>query len=312
MEERSPQGGGWLRAAGLAVLTLGLSVLQPAVLVALPFVLLALLLPARGVGLLLAATLAAVVVVGAGPGGGLWYVERGWAILLGGWFVGLTLRWPKSRFFPRALGAVAGAYAVSALVFRARPRSWPVVDWLVTDRMRAGVGTALSAVRTLGGEGGAAVELADAIYRTMEMQGVVFPALLGLASLSALGVAWWAWVRLARESDRGLSPVRDFRFNDQLVWIFVLGLGLVLLGSSGAWDRLGTNVVVFMGALYALRGAAVLLFLNGGISVMGSLLVGLAFVFVAPVVAAGALVVGLGDTWLDLRERARSAARPDA
>lgn len=312
MEEGSREGGGWLRATGLAVLTLGLSVVQPGVLIALPFVLLSLLLPARGVGLVFAGLLAVVVAVGAGPGDGLWYLERGWAILLGGWFVGLTLRWPRSRFFPRALGAVAGAYAVSALVFRAEPRSWSVVDWMITDRMRAGVGTALSAVRTLGGEDAGAAELADAIYRTLEMQGVVFPALLGLASVCALGVAWWAWVRLARGEDDGLGPVRHFRFNDQLVWVFVAGLGMVLLGSSGAWDRVGTNVVVFMGALYALRGVAVLLFLSGGISLVGGLVAALAFLFVAPVVAAGALVVGLGDTWLDLRARARGAAGSDA
>ncbi|MFW6200933.1 MAG: DUF2232 domain-containing protein, partial [Gemmatimonadota bacterium] len=148
-------------------------------------------------------------------------------------------------------------------------------------------------------------------YRTVEAQGAVFPALLGLASLAALGVAWWLWVRLGRAERSGLLPVKEFRFNDQLVWLFVLGLALVLLGSSGPWDRLGTNTVVFMGALYALRGAGVLFFLNGGISLAGSLLLALAFVFVAPVMLGGAMVVGLGDTWLDLRTKARAMAESE-
>jgi len=204
-----------------------------------------------------------------------------------------------------------GSYAVAALLFEARPGSWPVVEWMVTDRMREGASTALTAIRSLGGAGSLPSELTDAIYRTLETQGVVFPALLGLGSLAALGVAWWAWSRLADSAGDALGPLRDFRFNDQLVWIFVAGLALVLLRGSGVWDRVGTNAVVFMGALYALRGAAVLLFLSGGVSLLGSLLLALAVLFVAPVIAAAALVVGLGDTWLDLRERARHAAQSD-
>lgn len=311
MDEPTRDGRGWPRAAGLVLATIAFSVIGPGVLIGLPFVLLALFLRPRGSALVLGIFLATVVVVGTGPSGGMWYLERGWAILLGGWFLGLTLRWPRSRFFPRALGAVAGAYGVAALVFRVRPESWSVVDWMVTDRMRAGTSAALTALRSVGGEGMVPGEVSDAIYRTLESQGVVFPALLGLASVAALGVAWWIWVRLAHGSDGGLGPLRDFRFNDQLVWLFVVGLALVLLGSSGAWDRLGTNAVVFMGGLYALRGAAVLLFLSGGVSVAGSLLLAVAFVFVAPVLVAGALVVGLGDTWFDLRARIRAASGTD-
>jgi len=158
----------------------------------------------------------------------------------------------------------------------------------------------------LGGPESVPAELADAVYRTAEIQGLVFPALVGLSSMAALGVAWWVYVRLARESDQGLRPLSEFRFNDQLVWIFIGGLLLVLLGSGQALDRAGTNAVVFMGALYALRGAAVLVFLSGGLSMVGAALVAVAMLFVAPVILTGTLVVGLSDTWFDLRERARA------
>lgn len=311
MDEPTREGRGWPRVAGLFLAAVVLSVVGPGVLVGLPFVLLALFLRPRNSALVFGVFVATLLVVGAGPSDGMWYLERGWAILLGGWFVGLTLRWPRTRFFPRALGAVSGAYAVAALLFQVRPESWSVVDWIVTDRMRAGTSAALGALRTVGGEGFVTRDVSDAIYRTLEMQGAVFPALLGLASVAALGVAWWAWVRLAEGSDGALAPLREFRFNDQLVWVFVTGLALVLLGSSGAWDRIGTNAVVFMGALYAIRGAGVLLFLSGGVSVVGALLLALAFVFVAPVFLAGALVVGLGDTWFDLRARIRAAPGTD-
>lgn len=311
MGEPAGEGRRWPRAAGLFVAALVLSVVGPGVLVGLPFVVLALVLRPRTSSVVLGVFVATLVVVGAGPSGGMWYLERGWALLLAGWFVGLTLRWPATRFFPRALGAVAGAFAVAGLLFRVRPDAWSVVDWIVTDRMRAGTSAALGALRSVGGEGWISRDVSDAIYRTLETQGVVFPALLGLASIAALGVTWWGWVRLAEGSDRGLGPLREFRFNDQLVWLFVAGIALVLLGSSGAWDRIGTNAVVFMGGLYALRGAAVLLVLSGGVSVAGSLLLAAAFVFVAPVLLAGALVVGLGDTWFDLRARVRARSEAE-
>jgi hypothetical protein len=84
--------------------------------------------------------------------------------------------------------------------------------------------------------------------------------------------------------------------------VFIVGV-VVLLGSSGLLERVGTNAVVFMGALYALRGAAVVLFLAGGVSFLGGFLLVLGFLLVAPVFLTGAFAIGLGDTWLDLRAR---------
>ena len=50
------------------------------------------------------------------------------------------------------------------------------------------------------------------------------------------------------------------------------------------------------------------LFLNGGLSVLGGLLLGLAILLVAPVILGAALLIGLGDTWLDVRAKARAIA----
>ena len=63
-----------------------------------------------------------------------------------------------------------------------------------------------------------------------------------------------------------------------------------------------------MGGLYALRGVAVLLFLAGGVTGLGLVFLAVGMLFLSPVLIMGALVVGVGDTWLDLRAKAMAIA----
>jgi hypothetical protein len=72
--------------------------------------------------------------------------------------------------------------------------------------------------------------------------------------------------------------------------------------------RVGSNAVVFMGALYALRGSAVFMFISGGLSLIGYVMLAVALVLAAPVVLGVAMVVGVGDTWFDVRARLRETA----
>jgi hypothetical protein len=298
-------GRGWIRAAGLLLVTAGFSIAQPGVLIAVPFILLAFVVPPHTVSSVVLAGIGGVLVFGTVGSSGFWFVERGWAVLLGGWFVALTLRFPQTRFSSRALGAVGGTFAVVATLLAVRPGDWETLHWLVGGRIQQGLTGALDALRLMGGGEPLSQRLVAAAYQTADVQEAVFPALLGLTSISALGVAWWLYVRLARGSDQGVGPLRDFRFNDQLVWVLIAGLILVVMGWGEAWSRAGTNALVFMGALYALRGAAVIVFLYGGLNLLGMIVFLIGLVFVAPVVVASAMVVGIGDTWLDLRTRAR-------
>ncbi len=312
MEHTATEGSrGWLRAAGLTAVLGALSVVNPAVLLAGPLGLLILALSPRRLSALVVAVLAVVVIMGGDPSSGLWYLERGWALIVGGWFVALTLRWPEKGFLPRGLGALAGAFAAVTLLFRVRPGDWAVVDWAVVSRMEAGMAAALGLIRTSVGPGAVSGTFEARALEVMALQGLIFPALLGLATLSGLGLAWWLYVRLNRIPHHGVGPLKEFRFNDQLVWVLILGL-VVVLASSGLWERFGTNAVVFMGALYTLRGVAVVLFLAGGISLLGGILLALGLLLLTPVLIAGAFVIGLGDTWLDLRNRRREPSLPQA
>jgi hypothetical protein len=290
---------------GLFLVVLACSVAEPAVLIGLPYVMLVAAFPARRFVAFLAAGVAVLFVMVPGARGGFWFAERAWAILLGGWFVGLTFRWPESGFSKRALGAVAGSGAVTALWSLVRPGSWSVVDWLVSERIHRGVSTALQAIRVVQGEEGVPSSLVTTVYQAADAQVTVFPAMLGLASMAALGVAWWFYVRFAHGDGDGLGSAREFRFNDQLIWLLITGILLLVVGVGEGWSRAGSNAIVFMGALYALRGAAVVLFFYGGLSILGVVLLVLSLILVAPVILGGAVVIGLGDTWLDLRTKAR-------
>ena len=133
----------------------------------------------------------------------------------------------------------------------------------------------------------------------------LIPALLALESLAALGLAWGVYHRLsAVRIGPALGPLTEFRFNDQLIWALAVGLTLSLLPAFSDGRNAGFNLLLFFGALYAVRGLGVLAWISKGRYV---------FIIVLSLIPQGvlllgvlALALGLGDTWLDLRRRARA------
>ena len=246
------------------------------------------------------------------PGGSaLDMVSRGWALLLGGAFLLLTIARPRWGVFSRALGAVAFGLVASGLWLALGGR-WERVDWAMTERFRSVA--SLTSREFFGRVPDApwAADFSAVSGRMAEMQGMLFPALLALQSLAALTLAWWLFSRSRRGAVQpvGLRPLRDFRFNDSLVWVLVTGLLLLVLPFGSEGVRAGYNLLVFMGVLYALRGVAVFVFLARGAPTATSMVLGaLAAVFFYPLVFTAALLVGLGDTWLDVRRRAVTASQ---
>ena len=204
--------------------------------------------------------------------------------------------------------AVAVAFVVSAVVIVGGEGAWQTVDFAVSDAVEGGVATTLQAVELLRGGDAISPALATAIHETARAQANVFPALMAIASMAGLAVAWWLYVRLRGGGDQAIGPVKHFRFNDHLVWLLIAGLLLLVTRWGDAVARAGSNAVVFMGALYALRGSAVFMFISGGLSVFGYVMLAIALVLAAPVVLGVAMVVGIGDTWFDVRARLRETA----
>ena len=296
---------GWGRAGALFLATLLLSVFAPVVLVLIPFSCLVLTSPGRRLlPLVVGAAGVLVALSGGAARSGLWYVERGWTIILGGCFASITLRRLEHGFLPRALMAVAisvgGLWAALGL----SSRRWGIIDEMVAHRLRDGVGTSLEILRVLRDGTPLPATVVSTVFQVAEWQSNLFPAMLALSSLAALGVAWWLYVRLVRGSGGGLGPLGDFRFNDQLVWAFVLGAVLFILQPDDGLGRAGLNLLFFTGSLYAVRGAAVVAAVTRGVSAFGWVLLAFGFLLLAPCLLAAALLIGLGDTWLDIRARA--------
>lgn len=301
---------GWGTALALTAAVLLLAVLPPGPLILLPLLVLWAGRVRSELGRA-AGLLALVLLAFALPGDALTELGRGWALLLGAGFLGASLLRPRWPVLSRALCAVAAAAALSGL-WLAATDGWAVLDALMRTHFRT------AAAQIFGGLGFQFPDsewvsgLYEAGQRAADLRWQVYPAMLGLQSLAALGLAAWALPRLRRRGGQSLRlrPLREFRFSDQLVWVLIAGLLLVLAAPGAALERTGANALVFMGALYALRGLGVMLFLaGGGISLWGMVFGTLAVIFLYPLVLATVLVVGLGDTWLDVRGRAAVAPR---
>ncbi len=305
---------GWafLRATWLVLAVVFLSPVNPFVLVGVPLALLLLAFCSREIpAILLAAALLAFAFMGAPESGRtIWIAERGWALLLGGAFVIATLWRPRDRVISRSIYTLATVFGLLAVYATLRPSLLVELDWWVAAELRNAAGRAydmLSSISTASGQTWAE-RVGHTLYEWADVQASVYPAFLALASVAALEVGWYVVCRFwgARVT---LGPLREFRFSDQLVWVLVLGLALLVLPVGEFAGRVGENATLFMGALYLVRGVAVLVWVAAATitSAWTAALWGLFVIVLYPVVAGAAVAIGLSDTWLDLRGRLRRA-----
>jgi hypothetical protein len=132
-----------------------------------------------------------------------------------------------------------------------------------------------------------------------------FVALLLLESIAALGLAWSLHHRLSRARvGPPLAPLREFRFEDQLIWGAIAGLVMVLLPKLAAIKTVGLNLLVFVGALYGLRGLGVMTwFLVAPGRWLG--LAAIVLCTIMPLFWSIPISLGIGDTYWDWRRRPR-------
>jgi hypothetical protein len=298
----------WGAAAALTAVVLVVGVADPFVVVAVPFGLLLIAFRRRGWGAWAGLAIVLFCLVLA-PGGGLpGSVVRGWALLLGASLIAVTLIRPDWRAFERAFGAVAVAVAATGIALSATG-SWFAVDGMMAAHFQGMAPPFVAELNTRFPDSGWSGELGGAVERMVELWAVLFPGLLTLQSVAALALVQWAFGR-ANTGSRPLGLLREFRFHDALVWVAVVGLAAIAFPLGDGAARLGYNLLVVMGALYAVRGIGVFLYLGRGSRSVASVVLGtLALVLFFQFIRTAAVIVGLGDTWLDVRGRAGTASR---
>jgi hypothetical protein len=232
---------------------------------------------------------------------------RAAAVLLTGTYLALTV-WRPSQHFSRVLlaSAIAG---VALLIW-----TWNLgIGW--TELQRAVERDLWSYNRELILRWGqAAPGTASAVLLT-QMSAVVrtvaafFPALLTLAAIAGLSLAWSWHHRIAR---RPLGPplpgFTAFGFSDQLVWGWVVGLALCLLPLPPGWSAAGANLLMVLAVLYAARGLAVFAVRSRPVPTPVIATLTLVAMFLLPFVIGGLTLLGLADTWLDFRRRLSAPA----
>lgn len=295
---------GWtlLRATLLVVAAALTAPVSPLVLVGVPLALLLLAFDRRDPAALVAGGLVLLLAFG-GLGEAqesIWYAERGWALLLGGGFVAATVMSEEAGVLARSVAALGVAAAGLAVTGLFRPELVAELDWWVERELTSAALAASGWLEALGAEGAGGVS----VQQVMVWQGLLYPAFLGFASLAALAVAWFVERTLAGRREL-LGPFREFRFADGLMWIAIVGLALLLVPAGETVSRLAQNVLVFMGGLYVLRGTAVLFWLGSALAGSGwtAALWLAAGLLLYPLALVLALMLGVGDTWVDVRRR---------
>lgn len=257
-------------------------------------------------------------------------LARGWSLLLAGAFGLICLFGARRPFFSRALTALTMALALALSMTAFGPMSGGQVREAVSAEFgrrnaetMAMIRQVLSAypdswqqvVSRMPRASDAPQETERQLRELSEAGTKVFPALLALESLAALALAWATYHRLGRTRlGTRLAPLKEFRFNDQLVWGLIVGLTILFLPTLSAFRTAGSNLLVFFGALYALRGLGVIAWFLAPTAILGGVTVGLAMllpIWPTPAVLGfmlllvAALGLGLGDTWADWRRRPR-------
>ncbi len=256
-------------------------------------------------------------------GSGAYYdIARAWGLLVAGAFGIMCVTEGRRPFIHRVLSAL-GIAALLALVyvsitgiapsqaehiFASEFETRNAATAAALDRWVPAATPLLPTAREWATNKALAVQRASAAIAAP-----LYPALLALESLAACALAWALYHRLSRARiGPPLVPIRAFAFNDQLIWALVAGVTMSVLPSLAGVAGVGRNLVVFFGALYALRGYGIMTWYLPVHTVPTQLVALLAALVLLPLSLPLALGIGLSDTWVDWRHRLRAPSPPTA
>jgi hypothetical protein len=250
------------------------------------------------------------------PGGSAYAaLAYGWSLLLAGAFGVVSLVRPHRPFFGRAMMSLAIAAIVGTAVLAAVGTTPQRVERVVSSEFAARVELSLATWRewslqypNWAAYATGSIDLEMVLRQLITVGGALFPAILMIESLAALGLAWSLHHRLSRTRiGPPIAPLREFRFEDQFIWGVILGLVLLLMPelmveAPPGVQQIGWNLLLFFGGLYGLRGLGVMTwFLVFPGRWLGAALV--AACALLPPLWSFPIGIGLGDTYFDWRRR---------
>ncbi|MDO8500710.1 MAG: DUF2232 domain-containing protein [Gemmatimonadaceae bacterium] len=246
------------------------------------------------------------------------WLARGWTLLLAASFGLVSVIVATEAFFARALSALAVAASLGFALVLVSPGGPVRVGNTMAAEYNRRNDQSIASLREVSTQPGwkEIVSGSPSLQRLTEeseaqlaaipkWSALLLPALLALESLAALGLGWALYHRMSPVSlGPAMGRLRDFRFNDQLVWGVAVGASIFLLPAFADARNAGLNLLVFFGVLYVLRGIGILAWMSRT-RALTFMLIALA-IFAWPLIMALAFGIGLGDTWLDLRTRAKA------
>jgi hypothetical protein len=241
------------------------------------------------------------------------------------------------------LGAVMGTYivlvtAAFASLVLLRPVGEPMLKRAVRSILIGGLATAVLMQIVWGTEGWAAIawevtrettysmrwvvqvtppQVMDRMYALYEPMvrfvSVTWPGMLALQTLAGLVLAWQLHLRLTSlPLGAPVARFKDFAIGDGWVWGIVAWIAVLILPVSSAFHVAGANLGLVAGALYVLRGAAIVATFAEAFGISAAALVifaGLAAALAVPMifVLPGLCTLGITDTWYQYRRRLAQA-----
>jgi hypothetical protein len=242
------------------------------------------------------------------------WLARGWILLVPASFGLVSIVVANETFFTRALSALAISFALAFGVVLVSPGGMDRASSAMTTELKRRVGESNAQIR----EAAKQPEWKQLFQQNPSMDVVAMeeeqlaaiskwsvilvPAFAALESIAALALGWAVYHKMnGAPLGPALGKFRDFRFNDQLVWGVAVGASIFLLKAFADGRNAGLNLLVFFGFLYALRGTGILAWMVRGR--FNRVMLVLASLFAWWLIGPIALMLGLGDTWLDWRSR---------
>jgi predicted membrane protein DUF2232 len=297
--------GRWRLIAG----TVAFAAWAPPSLVGLPFAALTLWARPRAPAEWLAGGavgLASVALLVSPAGDLLTGLVRAYIVLVTAAFLALTLVVRGGDFLQRALRAslVAG---VAALALARAVGGATALEALHWEAIRQASATMRFLVQRQ-------PQLFIAFEPVVRFVSDTIPATLALQSVAGLALAWqWHQRVAAQPLGQALGPFQEFRFGDHWVWALVAALVVWIVPLLAGLKTVALNLGIALGALYVLRGVAIVIVVAGALGVSPAALVivaAISAVLAVPLLflVPGLATLGVTDTWLEFRRRLKAAA----